>query len=152
MKAFAIWSAILVLAILNGGLRTILIVPKIGEQAGHVLSTIILCGLILSVSRISISWVGPNSQLENLQIGLFWVLLTVGFEFLAGHYAFKKSWETLLAEYNIAQGRIWILVLITNLLAPPLRYGAKTNDDEAAQQPVEVDGSFGSRFLLCRRC
>jgi hypothetical protein len=64
------------------------------------------------------SWVGPNSQLENLLIGLFWVLLTVGFDFLAGHYAFKKSWETLLADYNIAQGRIWILVLITNLLAP----------------------------------
>ena len=104
IKAFAIWSAIPVLAILNGGLRTILVVPKIGEQAGHVVSTIILCGLILLVSRISMSWVGPKSQLENLLIGMFWVLPTVDFEFLAGHYAFKKSWETLLADYNIAQG------------------------------------------------
>ena len=127
IKAFAIWSAILVLAILNGGLRTRLIVPKIGEQAGHIVSTIILCGLILLVSRISMSWVGPNSRLENLLIGMFWVLLTVGFEFLAGHYAFKKSWESLLADYNVAQGRIWILVLITNLLAPTIAVWGKNN-------------------------
>jgi len=125
IKAFAIWSVILILAIFNGGLRTILIVPKIGEQAGHIVSTIILCGLILLVARISMSWVGPNSQLENFLVGLFWVLLTVGFEFLAGHYAFKKSWETLIADYNIAQGRIWILVLITNLLAPTIAVWGK---------------------------
>jgi len=125
IRAFAIWSVILILAIFNGGLRTILIVPKIGEQAGHIVSTIILCGLILLVARISMTWVGPNSQLENFLVGLFWVLLTVGFEFLAGHYAFKKSWETLIADYNIAQGRIWILVLITNLLAPTISVWGK---------------------------
>jgi hypothetical protein len=120
IKAFAIWLLILLLAIINGGFRTILIVPAIGEQAGHVVSTMILCGLILMVSRISISWIAPKSLLENLLIGLFWVLLTVGFEFLAGHYAFKKSWETLLADYNITQGRVWALVLITSLLAPTI--------------------------------
>jgi hypothetical protein len=126
IKAFVIWSMILLLAILNGGLRTILIVPKIGEPAGHVVSTIILCGLILLVSRISMSWVGPKSKRENLLIGLFWVLLTVGFEFLAGHYAFKKSWENLLADYKLAQGRVWVLVLITNLLAPTIAVWGKS--------------------------
>jgi len=51
---------------------------------------------------------------------LVWVFFTVGFEFLAGHYVFEKAWETLLADYNLAQGRVWILVLVTCLLAPTI--------------------------------
>jgi hypothetical protein len=42
----------------------------------------------------------------------------VAFEFLAGHYWFHASWSALFADYNLAQGRIWILVLVTTLLAP----------------------------------
>ena len=55
-------------------------------------------------------------------IGAGWVVLTLAFEFLAGHYLFANSWERLLADYNVAQGRIWILVLITTLLAPVVVY------------------------------
>jgi hypothetical protein len=53
-------------------------------------------------------------------VGLLWVVLTVAFEFLAGHYIFGNSWETLLADYNVFRGRVWLLVLLTNLLAPLL--------------------------------
>ena len=46
------------------------------------------------------------------------VALTVAFEFLAGHYVFGNSWERLIADYDVFRGRIWILVLLMNLLAP----------------------------------
>ena len=29
-----------------------------------------------------------------------------------------KPWETLLADYNVVRGRIWVLVLATVLLGP----------------------------------
>jgi hypothetical protein len=45
-------------------------------------------------------------------------VLTLAFEFLAGHYLFGDPWERLLAEYNVARGRFWVLVPITTLLAP----------------------------------
>jgi len=31
-----------------------------------------------------------------------------------------KSWEALLADYNLLDGRVWILVLLTELFGPPL--------------------------------
>lgn len=46
------------------------------------------------------------------------MILTLGFEFLAGHYLFGSSWEKLLADYNVARGRIWLLIPIVTLLAP----------------------------------
>jgi hypothetical protein len=42
-KAFAIWLLLLMLAVLNGSAREFLINPWIGQQPGHIVSTIILC-------------------------------------------------------------------------------------------------------------
>jgi hypothetical protein len=46
--------------------------------------------------------------------------LTVGFEFLAGHYLFGNPWRRLLEDYNVVRGRVWMLVLLTTALAPLL--------------------------------
>jgi hypothetical protein len=44
--------------------------------------------------------------------------MTVLFEFVFGHYVLKTSWEVLLADYRIWQGRLWSLVLIREAIAP----------------------------------
>jgi hypothetical protein len=67
---------------------------------------------------VSISWLGPKNGREALVVGVVWVALTGAFEFLAGHYAFANSWERLIADYNVFCGRIRILVLLANLVAP----------------------------------
>jgi hypothetical protein len=50
-------------------------------------------------------------------VGIAWLLLTVAFEFLAGHYLFHNPWARLLEDYNVFRGRIWVLVLLTTLVA-----------------------------------
>jgi hypothetical protein len=42
----------------------------------------------------------------------------VAFEFLFGHYLGGATWESLLADYDLRQGRLWPLVLVTVLVAP----------------------------------
>ena len=91
-RAFTIWITLLILAILNGGARDMLITPKIGDSAGHIISIISFCVLILLVSYFSIRWINPTGSIEPLIIGSFWVTLTVAFAFLAGHYVFGNSW------------------------------------------------------------
>jgi hypothetical protein len=51
-------------------------------------------------------------------VGILWAVLTVAFEFLAGHYAFGHPWPELLADYDLLRGRVWLLVLVTTLVAP----------------------------------
>ena len=53
-------------------------------------------------------------------MGLLLAGITVAFEFLFGRYVDGKSWEYLLADYNIFKGKLWILVIITSLTAPYL--------------------------------
>lgn len=45
-----VWVLMAVVAILNGGLREVVLIPRVGEYAGHVLSTGILVAAILLLS------------------------------------------------------------------------------------------------------
>ena len=44
-----------------------------------------------------------------------WVAFIVACAFLAAHYVLGKSWERLIADYNVFRARIWMLVLLMNL-------------------------------------
>lgn len=114
------WLVILGLAILNGGLRQALLVPWFGEPVGHVVSTVLLSGLILGAAWFLDPRIRAASARDAWAVGALWVVLTVAFEFLAGHYLFGDPWARLLADYNLGQGRVWILVPVTTLLAPAL--------------------------------
>jgi hypothetical protein len=55
-------------------------------------------------------------------IGSIWLALTLAFEFLAGHFLFGRSWSVLVAEYDLAAGRLWILVFATTPMTPVLAF------------------------------
>ena len=119
-RAVLIWCVLLVIASLNGFLREALLVPRLGDIAGRALSTLILSALVVILTWLSITWIAPASPARAWAVGVVWVALTLTFEFLAGHYLFHNPWSRLLEDYNIARGRIWILVLITTLVSPRL--------------------------------
>jgi hypothetical protein len=118
LRALVVWFGLVVLAVLNGVTRNSLITPRLGEQWGHVISTVILSVLIFAVAWGSNPWINPGTVRGAAAVGVFWVFLTVMFEFLAGHYVFGHPWRKLFADYNLARGRVWIFVLLATLLAP----------------------------------
>jgi hypothetical protein len=113
-----IWCGILVLASVNGALRDLVIAPRIGDTAARAVSTLILAGLVLLVTWLSVRWIGPRTVAQTFAIGALWCGLTLLFEFGFGHYVMRRSWAFLLADYDLTRGRIWILVLIVTLVAP----------------------------------
>ena len=120
LRAFSGWGLLLVLAVLNGGVRDTWLTPRLGDTAGRALSSVLLSLLILLATWLTIRWIGPRTGGQALGLGALWLLLTLAFEFGAGRYAFGKSWSDLLADYDLSRGRIWILVLVVTLLAPGL--------------------------------
>ncbi|MHA1192365.1 MAG: hypothetical protein ACTSP9_08720 [Promethearchaeota archaeon] len=109
----------MILAIINAGIRNGVYKPLVGDLTAHQISTIIFIIIILVVTYLILRF--SNFQLsdsEALLIGTTWLILTILFEFIAGHYAFENSWEKLFADYNILKGRIWSFVLVTTFFAP----------------------------------
>jgi len=124
-KAILLWFVLMVLAIMNGTVRIKLIIPNTGLTTGLAISTLMLCALILLTTWFSVRWMGPSTASQAWSIGLMWLAMTLAFEFGAGHFLFKKTWSELLLDYDIAQGRIWVLVPIVTAMAPWLMAKAR---------------------------
>lgn len=118
LRSIVIWLGLMVIASANGAFWEAVLKPRLGELAGRIISTVMLCALILLIAVLAIGWIGPADGRQAFIVGLVWLGLTLAFEFLAGHYLFGDPWEKLLADYNILRGRLWVLVPITTLLAP----------------------------------
>jgi len=125
LRALLVWLVLCAMAIANGTLRQFVLVPKVGAGVGHIVSSVSLSVLILVVAWCSIRWIGPAGAGQAWAVGLVWLLATVAFEFGAGHYLFRNPWSKLLADYDVRQGRIWILVLLATALAPSWAAGAR---------------------------
>ena len=115
------WFLFMLCAILNAILRNTVYKPILGDLRAHQVSTIIFIAIILIVTSLIFRYAKITlTTQETIIIGTLWLLFTIGFEFLAGHYAFGNSWEKLFADYNILKGRIWVLVLLTLFFSPYL--------------------------------
>lgn len=117
-KPFAAWLLILVLAVLNGGLRESVLVPALGLPAAYVLSGILLSACVLMVAIALAGWMKLGGARHSLAVGLLWLLLTVAFEFGFGRLVQDRSWSQMLDAYTFRDGNIWPLVLLVTFLAP----------------------------------
>ncbi|MFP2997791.1 hypothetical protein ABN763_17900 [Spongiivirga sp. MCCC 1A20706] len=121
-KYIIAWFPMIVIAIVNGLFREKFLASRFNELQAHQLSTasmIILFGVYVWI-LIKI-WF-PTSAKQAIMIGLIWLVLTVIFEFLFGHYVAGHSWNKLLDDYDIVKGRVWVLVLIWVCIAPYTMY------------------------------
>lgn len=117
-KALIVWFAQLVAIVMLGGLRDKLLSPRVGEKAAHQLGTVSACLVVFIIIFVFLPWLNPPSPVHALALGSFWVALAVAFEFGFFHFSMKVPWSQLLADYNIAKGRLLILLWITVLFAP----------------------------------
>ena len=117
-KPVAAWLLILLLAVLNGGLRESVLVPALGLPAAYMLSGILLSACVLTVAIALAGWMKLGDARRSLAVGLLWFLLTVAFEFGFGRLVQDRSWSQMLDAYTFRDGNIWPLVLLVTFLAP----------------------------------
>lgn len=119
LKACLAWLGILVLAVLNGGLREAVLIPRLGLAAAQVTSGLLLSTLILVMTYLSLPWLGARQPWQLIAVGLLWLGLTLIFEFSFGFWQ-GKSLAILLENYTFKGGNILPVVLLVTGLAPYL--------------------------------
>lgn len=110
LKSMLIWTGIIPLAILNGGLREAILRPILGDVALPI-SGIILSGMAFLLTYMFIQRLGKNEQSTYIKMGLIWTIATVVFEFALG-FATGDTLENMLAAYNMQGGNLWPFVII----------------------------------------
>ncbi len=120
LKAGSLWLVLAVLAVVNGLFREKVLVPGLGLDLALPLSGLILALMIFVMAYVAIPWFGENTATGFLLVGMQWVIMTLLFEFLFGHYVAGKSWQDLLQVFNVLKGDLFLVVLVVSLFAPCL--------------------------------
>jgi hypothetical protein len=112
------WFGLLVIALVNGTVRAVVTQPLLGETAARALATVILLAGLTGY----VWWLHRRSPIPTARqawaVGLVWVAMTLVFEFSWGGLVEGLSWATMLADYDLTAGRIWVLVPIWTAMLP----------------------------------
>jgi len=116
------WIPMVAIAMINGLIREKWYGTHLDELRAHQISTVTLSvffGLYLwAIGRV---W-QLESGGQSLGIGLMWLLMTVLFECIFGHYVAGHPWRRLGYDYNLFAGRLWGLFLAWVAVAPYIVY------------------------------
>jgi hypothetical protein len=120
------WLGLAVLGVANGIVRELAYADTVGDHAAHQLSTWTLIAMIAGYTW----WLQRRwplaSTTDAVRIGALWVVMTVAFEFGFGHYFDGASWSTLLADYDLTRGNLWVLVPLTIGVSPAVARRSRT--------------------------
>lgn len=120
------WLGLVILAIMNGIVRVKVYAPFMDDLTAHQVSTLIGIFLFGIYIWLLTGIIKIESSQQALHVGLLWLVMTVAFEFLFGHYVAGHPWSKLFQDYNIFKGRVWLLVLIWTTLAPYIFYRVRS--------------------------
>ena len=136
--AFLTWIGFAMIAVAGGVIRVTLLEPRLGEWLANVIETLGLVVLLAGLLWLVIPWLLPGLRPRDLKrLGIFWLGLTLAFEFLFGHFVDGADWSALLANYNVLAGRLWILVPLTMGVGPLLvgRFKSRASGQRFHQSP-----------------
>ncbi len=120
LRAVLVWLVIIAVETVHGVLRTLLLVPLVGDFPARRVSVFTGSLLIFGVAWVFVRWIGAGTRLRLLGVGLLWVVLTVLFEIALGRYALGLSWERIAEDYDLTRGGLLGFGLLFMAAAPTL--------------------------------
>lgn len=112
------WFLLAVAAIINGVLREGTYGKSVSNLVAHQISTvtaIVFTGIVVWLfQRI---WPLQSARQAGI-VGALWLIMTILFEFGFGHFVAGHSFSRLFADYNLLQGRVWVLFLVWVAVMP----------------------------------
>jgi len=130
----------MVIAVASGMLREALLTPSFGELRAHQIGTLVVCLLIAGVIGVAVKRLRPTPT-QALGVGFAWVIMTVAFEISVFHFIVGHPMTSLLADYNLAAGRLWPLVLLTEFITPwwlARRWSPQPNLQQQHEHPLPI--------------
>lgn len=118
-KSLEVWLFVALAAMMNGMFRSLFLVPRLGDHAAHVLSVLMMMILVLLLSSVLVNrFLREYGNSDLFLIGFLWMTMSVSVDFLFEYFVMDVPWRVILRDYNLFSGRIWLLVLATELIGP----------------------------------
>lgn len=120
LRAFAVWLVIIAVETVHGILRTMLLVPLVGDLPARQIGVLVGSALIFAVCFLCIRWIAATTKTYLLGVGLLWSVLTVLFEIGLGRFVLNLPWDRITENYDLTAGGFMVLGLVFLALSPLL--------------------------------
>jgi hypothetical protein len=117
-RAFAVWLLIISAEAVHGVLRTLFLMPRVGDFRARQLGVLTGSVLILAIAYLCVDWIRAGTMGRLGAVGAGWVALTLTFEVSLGRLILGYSWERLLADYDVARGGLLPFGLLLMAMSP----------------------------------
>lgn len=125
LKYLLAWIPIVILAFANAAIRQAGYAKYVSELAAHQSSTLTICVAVGVYAWLLSGCLKLHSPAQAIGVGPVWLVMTVIFETVLGHYVLGNPWSQVLRDYNILEGRVWGLFLPWHTLASYVFYKIK---------------------------
>ncbi len=133
-RTFAVWLLMMLFETVHGVLRTLLLVPVVGDFPARQIGVFTGSLLILAVTYLSLGWLRLDSPRLRLAVGILWALATLAFEVGLGRFVLGYPWSRLAADYDVTHGGLMAFGLLLMVLAPTIAYAFATRGNRSARR------------------
>ena len=117
-RAVLAWFILFAVMFANGTARVVVLQPWLGEDRARQVASLTGVVLVLLVAWLFVRMDPRATSRQLVWVGVGWLAGTLAFELLFGHFVSGLTWSALLADYNILEGRLWSVVVISVCLGP----------------------------------
>ena len=118
LKAIAIWLLIFAIEAVHGVLRTLYLVPILGDLPARQVGVAIGSLLILLIAWLTVRWIGVHSVHQWRTVGALWVTLMIVAEVVLGRFAFRYPWSRIAEDFNPTRGGLLGFGMLVLYFAP----------------------------------
>jgi hypothetical protein len=118
LRSFVVWLIVIAAEILHGIARGIFLVPCVGQFRSSQIGVFTGSLIILAIALLFVRWIGANRSSQLLGIGVLWLVLTLTFAFLFGHFVMGASWDRIAPDYNVLHGGLLPFGMVVLALSP----------------------------------
>jgi hypothetical protein len=132
LRALVVWLVFITVESVLGTLRVLFLEPRMGAEPAQWTGFVTGSAALLIIVYLLIEWIQIPRWAALMEIGMLWVALTFSFEMAIG-YIRGRSWQSLLAGYDIAHGGLMAIALVLVLFAPLIAAWLRSSKAPAIQ-------------------
>jgi hypothetical protein len=117
LRALQIWLVIIAAESIHGTIRTVVLVPWLGDLPARQLCVFTGSIIIFTIAAIFSRWLRATAY-QQIAVGVFWVVLTVLFEIVLGRFVLHFSWDRIVHDYDVTRGGLMGFGLLFMALTP----------------------------------
>jgi hypothetical protein len=120
LRVFLVWVVIAAVEVFQCSLRVRFLNRRAGDRRTRQIGVFCGSSLLLAIAWFGVPWIGADTELRLLGIGVFWLALMLSFHLAFGRLVLHASWDQITSDFDLRRGGLLGIGMLILCAAPLL--------------------------------